>query len=156
MWLPMEEMLTGEVYFIRSNPDTTITTPGNAYSAITVTAYDVRDNSIFIDASRGYTVTGMVKPDFAAPGVNVYGAGKRNQFTTRSGTSVAAAVTSGAVVLMLEWAVVRGNYTLISNIDIKNIFIRGTKQDPGRTYPNREWGYGRLDLYQAFENFRVR
>lgn len=156
MWLPMREMMTGEVYFLRSNPDTTITAPGNAYNVMTVTAYDVKDNSIFVDASRGYTVTGRIKPDFAAPGVNVSGAGTRNQFITQSGTSVAAAVTSGAVALILEWAVVRGNYTLISNIDMKNTIIRGAQRDPGRTYPNREWGYGRLNLYDAFENFRIR
>lgn len=156
MWLPMREMMTGEVYFLRSNPDTTITTPGNAYNVMTVTAYDVKDNSIFVDASRGYTVTGRVKPDFAAPGVNVFGAGARNQFITQSGTSVAAALTSGAVALILEWAVVRGNYTSVSNTDMKNMIIRGAQRDPGRTYPNREWGYGRLNLYDAFENFRIR
>lgn len=156
MWLPMREMMTGEVYFLRSNPDTTITAPGNAYNVMTVTAYDVKDNSIFVDASRGYTVTGRIKPDFAAPGVNVAGAGTRDQLITQSGTSVAAAVTSGAVALILEWAVVRGNYTLISNIDMKNTIIRGAQRDPGRTYPNREWGYGRLNLYDAFENFRIR
>lgn len=156
MWLPMREMMTGEVYFLRSNPDTTITAPGNAYNVMTVTAYDVKDNSIFVDASRGYTVTGRIKPDFAAPGVNVAGAGTRDQLITQSGTSVAAAVTSGAVALILEWAVVRGNDTLISNIDMKNTIIRGAQRDPGRTYPNREWGYGRLNLYDAFENFRIR
>lgn len=156
MWLPMREMMTGEVYFLRSNPDTTITAPGNAYNVMTVTAYDVKDNSIFVDASRGYTVTGRVKPDFAAPGVNVLGAGARNQFITQSGTSVAAALTSGAVALLLEWAVVRGNYTSVSNTDMKNMIIRGAQRDPGRTYPNREWGYGRLNLYDAFENFRIR
>lgn len=156
MWLPMEELLTGEVYFLRSNPDTTITTPANGYTVMTVTAYDVSDNSIFIDASRGFTVTGTIKPDFAAPGVKVYGAGLRNQFVTKSGTSVAAAITSGAVALLLEWAVIRGNNTLINNVDMKNILIRGAQQDSGRTYPNREWGYGKLDLYQAFENIRVR
>ena len=156
MWLPMREMMTGEVFFLRSNPDITITAPGNANNVMTVTAYDVRDNSIFVDGSRGYTVTGRVKPDFAAPGVNVTGAGTRNQFITQSGTSIAAAITSGAVALMLEWAVVRGNYTLISNIDMKNTIIRGAQRDPGRTYPNREWGYGRLNLYDAFENFRIR
>lgn len=156
MWLPMRELMTGEVYFLRSNPDTTIVTPGAAYNPMTVTAYEVRDNSLFVDAGRGYTVTGRVKPDFAAPGVNVYGAGLRNQFVTQSGTSVAAAVAGGAAALLLEWAVVRGNYTLISSTDIKNILIRGAARDPGRTYPNREWGYGRLDLYQAFENFRIR
>ena len=156
MWLPIRELMTGEVYFLRSNPDTTITTPGNGYTVMTVTAYDANDNSIFIDASRGFTVTGMIKPDFAAPGVNVYGAGLRNQFVTKSGTSVAAAVTSGAVALLLEWAVARGNNTLINNLDMKNILIRGAQRDPGRTYPNREWGYGKLDLYQAFENIRVK
>ena len=156
MWLPMREMMTGEVYFIRSNPDTTITAPANAYVSMTVTAYNVRDNSIFVDASRGYTAAGRVKPDFAAPGVNVYGAGLRNQFITMSGTSVAAAVAGGAVALLLEWAVARGNDTLISNIDMKNIIIRGTQQDPGRTYPNQEWGYGRLNLYDALEKLRIR
>ena len=156
MWLPVRELMTGEVYFIRSNPDTTITVPGNSGNGMTVTAYDVRDNSLFIDAGRGYTVKGEVKPDFAAPGVDVYGAGKRNQFVTRSGTSVAAAVTGGAVALMLEWAVVQGNYTLINSVDIKNIIIRGAEQEPGRTYPNNEWGYGKLNLYDAFENLRVR
>lgn len=156
MWLPIRELMTGEVYFLRSNPDTTITTPGNGYTVMTVTAYDASDNSIFIDASRGFTVTGMIKPDFAAPGVNVYGAGLRNQFVTKSGTSVAAAVTSGAVALLLEWAVVRGNNTLINNLDMKNILIRGAQRDPGRIYPSREWGYGKLDLYQAFENIRVK
>ena len=156
MWLPIRELMTGEVYFLRSNPDTTITTPGNGYTVMTVTAYDASDNSIFIDASRGFTVTGMIKPDFAAPGVNVYGAGLRNQFVTKSGTSVAAAVTSGAVALLLEWAVARGNNTLINNLDMKNILIRGAQRDPGRIYPSREWGYGKLDLYQAFENIRVK
>lgn len=156
MWLPMRELMTGDVYFLRSNPDTTITAPGNSMSTMTTTAYNVRDNSLFLDAGRGYTVTGRVKPDFAAPGVNVYGAGLRNQFITMSGTSVAAAVTSGAVALILEWAVARGNDTYISNIDIKNMIIRGAARDPGRVYPNQEWGYGRLDLYQTFENVRIK
>ena len=149
MWLPIRELMTGEVYFLRSNPDTTITTPGNGYTVMTVTAYDASDNSIFIDASRGFTVTGMIKPDFAAPGVNVYGAGLRNQFVTKSGTSVAAAVTSGAVALLLEWAVARGNNTLINNLDMKNILIRGAQRDPGRTYPSREWGYGKINIYNT-------
>ena len=69
---------------------------------------------------------------------------------------MAAAVTSGAVALLLEWAVARGNNTLINNLDMKNILIRGAQRDPGRIYPSREWGYGKLDLYQAFENIRVK
>ena len=98
----------------------------------------------------------MIKPDIVAPGVNVFGAGVRNQFVTRSGTSVAAAVTAGGVALMLEWGIVRGNYTAISNIEIKNILIRGADRDSQRSYPDKAFGWGRLNLYQAFEDFRIR
>lgn len=156
MWLPMSEMVSGEVYFIRSNPDVTITVPANANIPMTVGAYNVKDNSIYLESSRGYTTNGFVKPDFVAPGVEVYGAAPKNRFITRSGTSSAAAITAGAVALLMEWAVVQGNYTAISNTDMKNMLIRGTDRDPNRVYPSREWGYGRLDLYQTFETFRIK
>lgn len=37
---------------------------------------------------------------------------------------------------------------------IKNMLIRGAGRNTDRTYPNREWGYGTLDVYQAFEVLR--
>lgn len=156
MWLPMKELLSGEVFFVRSNPDTTVTVPATTIVPISVGAYDVRDNSIYLRSGRGFTPNGLVKPDLVAPGVGVFGAGQRNQFTTRDGTSVAAAVTSGAVALVLEWGIVRGNYTTITNNEIKNVLIRGAARDSKRTYPDKAFGWGRLDLYQAFEDFRIR
>ncbi|MCI9174989.1 MAG: S8 family peptidase [Lachnospiraceae bacterium] len=156
MWLPVEELSTGEVFFVRSNPDTTITVPSTAIVPIAVGAYDVRDNSIYLRSGRGFTSNGWIKPDLVAPGVGVFGAGLNNQFTTRDGTSVAAAVTAGAVALMLEWGIVRGNYTAITSIEIKNVLIRGAARDSKRTYPDQSFGWGRLDLYQAFEDFRIR
>ena len=156
MWLPVTEMISGEVYFIRSNPDMTITVPANIIVPITAAAYDMRDNSIYINSGRGYTLSGFIKPDLAAPGVTVYGPKVGGGFETRSGTSVAAAITAGASALLMEWAAVRGNYTTISTTGLKNILLRGTDQDPYREYPNREWGYGRLNLYKAFQNFRQR
>lgn len=156
MWLPVEELSTGEVFFVRSNPDTTITVPSTAIVPIAVGAYDVRDNSIYLRSGRGFTSNGWIKPDLVAPGVGVFGAGLNNQFTTRDGTSVAAAITAGAVALMLEWGIVRGNYTAITSIEIKNVLIRGAARDSKRTYPDQSFGWGRLDLYQAFEDFRIR
>lgn len=155
MWLPMKEMVSGEVFFVRSNPDTTVTVPATSIVPISVGAYDVRDNSIYLRSGRGFTPNGLVKPDLVAPGVGVFGAGQRNQFTTRDGTSVAAAITSGAVALVLEWGIVRGNYTTITNNEIKNVLIRGAARDSKRIYPNKAFGWGRLDLYQAFEDFRI-
>ena len=90
MWLPVQELSTGEVIFVRSNPDTTVTVPSTAIVPIGVGAYDVRDNSIYLRSGRGFTVNGLVKPDLVAPGVGVFGAGLRGQFTTKDGTSARA------------------------------------------------------------------
>ncbi len=156
MWLPMRELLSGEVFFARPNPDTTLTVPSTAVVPISVGAYDPRDNSIYLRSGRGYTANGIAKPDLAAPGVEILGAGFRDQFDTRSGTSIAAAVTAGAVALMLEWGIVRGNYSEISSIEIKNMLIRGASRERQRAYPDKAFGWGRLDLYQVFEDFRIR
>lgn len=156
MWLPMGALLSGEVYFVRSNPDTTITVPSTAAVPMAVGAYDPRDDSIYLQSGRGFTPDGLVKPDFVAPGVDVFGVDPGNLFTTRTGTSAAAAVTAGAVALMLEWGIVRGNYTNISSIEIKNMLIRSAARDKKRSYPDKAFGWGRLDLYQAFEDYRIR
>lgn len=156
MWLPLEEFLTGEVFFVRSNPDTTITVPSGAVVPMSVGAYDVRDNSIYLRSGRGFAANGTIKPNFVAPGVEVFGAAPRDMFVTRSGTSAASAVTAGAVALMMEWGIVRGNYSAISGIDIKNMLIRSAERDPKRVYPDRAYGWGRLNLYRTFEEIRIR
>ena len=155
IWLPMREMMSGEVFFIRSNPDTTITAPANGQILITVGAYDARDGSLYINSGRGYTIDGRVKPDFTAPGVNVYGPAVRGGYQIRSGTSISAAITAGAGALFLEWAILYQNLPGINSVEAKNFFIRGAVRDSGRIYPNREWGYGKLDLYNAFDILRT-
>ncbi len=154
IWLPMEELMKGRVYFLQSNPDTTITVPANSRFPITVGGYNIANNSIFLDSGRGYTISGGVKPDLVAPAVEILGAGVQNQFVSRTGTCGAAAITTGAVALILEWALVRGNDTGITSGDIKSMLVRGAARDNERLYPNREWGYGRLDLYGALATLR--
>mgnify|MGYP002230131638 FL=1 len=95
-----------------------------------------------------------IKPDFVAPGVNVTGAAMRNQFTERTGSSVAVGITAGAVALMLEWIVYQLGESGIDSIQIRNLLVLGTDCKPGETYPNREWGYGALNLYDAFDAIR--
>lgn len=155
MWLPLEEFLTGEVFFVRSNPDTTLTVPSSAAAPMTVGAYDDRDNSIYLRSGRGFTANGLIKPDFAAPGVEVYGAAPGGIFVTRSGTSAATAVAAGGVALMLEWGIVRGNYSTMSGIAIKNSLIQSAERDAQRTYPDKAFGWGRLNVYQTFVDFRI-
>lgn len=155
VWLPLEEFLTGEVFFVRSNPDTTLTVPSSAAAPMTVGAYDAGDNSIYLRSGRGFTASGLIKPDFVAPGVEVYGAAPGGMFVTRSGTSAAAAVASGGVALMIEWGIVRGNYSTITGVAIKNSLIQSADRDPQRMYPDKAYGWGRMNVYKTFEDFRI-
>ena len=77
MWLPVTEFLTGETVFLRPDPNITVTTPGGAANAITVGAYNHRNQSLYLNSGRGYTRSNIVKPDIVAPGVSVYGPGMR-------------------------------------------------------------------------------
>lgn len=155
-WLPLEEFLTGEVFFVRSNPDTTLTVPSSAAAPMTVGAYDAGDNSIYLRSGRGFTASGLIKPDFVAPGVEVCGAAPGGMFVTRSGTSAATAVTSGGVALMMEWGIVRGNYSTMTGIAIKNSLIQSADRDAQRMYPDKAFGWGRMNVYKTFEEFRIR
>lgn len=160
MWLPPHNMISDETVFLSPNPYTTITGPGNAASPITVGAYNHLNNSIYIHSSRGYTAAGLVKPDLAAPGVNVSGpsiARRTNDsvpMTTKTGTSVAAAHVAGAAANLLGWGIVEGNNITMSEASIKAYLIRGARRNPALSYPNREWGYGALDLYETFLQLR--
>lgn len=154
MWLPVTEFLDGEVYFLQSNPDYTITEPGSTFSGMTVAFYNGDDNSIAIQSGRGYTRSGRIKPDFAAPGVNVIGATTRNQFATRTGSSIATGITAGAAALVMEWVVYRLQQKTIDSTQIRNLLVLGTEKRPNEVYPNQEWGYGRLNVYNTFETIR--
>lgn len=154
IWLPTSEFTEGELFFLRSNPETTITGPSGALSPMTVGGFNAADNSLYLDSGRGYNIYDQVKPDFLAPAVNVYGPDLHSHFTTKTGTGIAAAIAAGASAQMLEWGVVRGNQSTMNTVEIKNYFLVGADRDPGRTYPNREEGYGRLNIYQAFIKMR--
>ena len=74
--------------------------------------------------------------------------------TTRTGTSAAAAITAGAAANLLGWGIVEGNYPTMSEASVKSYLIRGAQRNPALTYPNREFGYVTLDLFQTFLRLR--
>lgn len=148
MWLPVSAFLESPVYFLSANPDTTLTVPGTARVPMTVGGYNDLSGALFLESGRGYTITGAIKPDFVAPAVEVMGAGGQEH----TGTSCSAAITAGAAAMFMEWAVVRGNVPAANTATVKSEFIRGAVEDAGRLYPNREWGYGKLNLAQTFLN----
>lgn len=154
IWLPLTEFQQGEVFFLRSNPETTLTEPSSATVPMSVGGYNVADNSLYLDSGRGFNIFNQAKPDFLAPAVEVYGPDLNRSYTTRTGTSVAAAIAAGASAQMMEWGVVQGNDSTLNTSKIKNYFLLGADREPGRGYPNPEEGYGRLNLYRAFLSMR--
>ena len=154
MWLPLTEFLTGEVFFLESDPYYTLTNPANTDSPVVVSYYNGTTGAVFQSSGRGYTRTGRLKPDITAPGVNVTGALPGDRFSSRTGSCISAAITSGAVALMLEWILDIQKVSGIDSFQIKSLLILGAVRPKTMEYPNREWGYGQLNLYNTFETMR--
>lgn len=146
MWLPITQFLASETYFLQPNPYTTLTEPAMAENVIAVSAYDADNNSFYFESGRGFSRNGRVRPDFAAPGVDV-----STLSGEQTGSSLAAAITAGAVAQLLEWTVVEQNNQFAESREIKNYLIRGAARNADTRYPNREWGYGRLDMEGVFK-----
>ena len=154
-WLPLKQFLSGDTYFLNSNPSTTLTEPGAAERVISVGAYNHITDASYAASGRGYTATGLVKPDFVAPGVDVYGVRAGGGYTTRTGTSVAAAHAAGAAALLLTWGVTAGNLPYMGTNEVKSVLIRGAKRENNTVYPNNIYGYGKMDVIEAFYKLRT-
>ncbi len=151
IWLPMGNMITSGTYFINADDNVTLLEPGTAALPITITAYDIANNNLYINAGRGYTRDGTIKPELAAPGVNYIAPNQNKEFVPYTGTGVAAAHTAGIVAMIFEWAVIKGNRPGLDTIKIKNYLVRGAIRDRKLTYPNRSWGYGIINVNSVFE-----
>lgn len=167
IWMPLRNFITDGTYFLQADPDTTICDPGNNMGVISVTYYDGERRGIAVEASRGYNRIGLLKPDFAAPGVNVLGPlpvignanmspAEREEFARygyQSGSSVAAAVTAGTAALLMEWGLVKRNDLSMDTVTVQKYLIQGANP-VGRETPNRLWGNGLLDLFGVFDFLR--
>lgn len=153
IWLPMEEMLSGEVVFLKPEPDTTLLSPSATDSVMSVAYYNGTENSVDINSGRGYTRNGRIKPDVASPGVAVTGALPGGRFAARSGSSISVAIAAGAAALLTEWIYYQTGRRA-DTVQVKNLFILGARQRRDMEYPNREWGYGTLDLYNTLQEIR--
>lgn len=150
IWLPISGFISDNTYFLQPNPDVTLTEPSYASSTLTVSTYQSSNDSIYIRSGRGFSRTGKKKPDLAAPGVDISTVGGE-----RTASCMAAAITGGALAQYMEWAVVRGNEPSFRMTDMKYYLYRGASRDSQLTYPNRLWGYGRLNIKSAFDAMRA-
>lgn len=155
MWMPLRQFLRPDTYFLRSEPNNTIVIPGNSNLAMTMTAYNHLNGSIYAEASRGYNARNQVKPDLAAPGVNITGPGLRDNFVRMSGTSVAAAHSAGMMALFLQWNVENYNIGVFFAAQIQSFFLNNAIRDSELEYPNTIWGYGIINIEKVFDELRI-
>ena len=109
---------------------------------LTVGATD-NNRNIASFSSRGPTRDGRVKPEIAAPGVNVLSTTPNNTYGIESGTSMASPLTAGTAALLSQlWS--RTFNTAAPPVALKTLLIAGA-QDVGNPGPDYTYGFGFLD-----------
>lgn len=150
VWLPSGPIITTNTYFLEATAEITVTNPGNANHPLTVTAYNQFNDSILIEASRGFSASGLPIPDIAAPGFQLTCPLPDQAYGSATGTGAAAAHVAGIQAMIMEWAILRGNYTTITGKDVNNLLIRGAYRNNLLVYPNPIWGYGQVNVMGSF------
>lgn len=143
LWLPGGGVLNENTRFLYPTAQTTQTIPSTARRVLSVGAYNSRYMSYADFSGRGYTrVTNEIKPDLAAPGVDITTTTPGGGYGSRTGTSFAAPFVTGAAALLMQWGIVEGNDPFLYGEKVKAYLRRGARPLLGGNYPNNEIGYG--------------
>lgn len=155
LWLPSGGMLNTETGFSYPSEIRTLTIPSTSSKVISVAAYDSHTDSVAVFSGRGYTAwTNQVKPDLAAPGVNIVAPSPGGGYVSKSGTSMAAPFVTGSATLMMEWGIGQGNDLFLYGEKLKAYLIKGARQIAAvREYPNPLLGWGVLCLRESLPVF---
>lgn len=154
LYLPSESVRNQGTRFFTPNPQVTLTIPSTAQKVVTVGAYDSVYESYADFSGRGYVypertlglvAAGAVKPDLAAPGVNITAPDTQGGYSIFTGTSFAAPFVTGSAALLMQWGIVMGNDPFLYGEKVKAYLRRGTRPLRGEAiYPNERVGFGAL------------
>jgi hypothetical protein len=154
----------GQLYVVaagNSGPTgSSIGSPGVAKNALTVgNVYDFSESSfdvgdVYVSSSRGPTGDGRMKPNVVAPGhwVQSARAGTTNQYSVKSGTSMAAPHVTGLAATMMEhYPVFKGRPHLVRAHLMASAILHDDTTTPGSNTSNGRniYGMGRVSGYMA-------
>ncbi len=126
--------------------------PGDFLNTYSAGAFDINNNIAGFSSRGPSAFGGEIKPNIAAPGVNVRSSVPGNGYANFNGTSMASPHVAGAVALM--WS---GAPTLIGDINATRVLLDDTAIDTfdaqcgGTADDNNVWGEGRLDAFAAVD-----
>ena len=132
----------------------TVGSPASYPQSYGTGSFDI-NNAIATTSSRGpapAAVGGEIKPDIAAPGVNIRSSWNNGAYNSISGTSMASPHTAGTVALM--WSAAP---SLIGDVALTRSILDQTAIDTsvltcgGTAANNNVWGEGRLDAFAAVD-----
>ena len=153
LWLPVTGLVDPGVRFFSPNTDTTLVIPSSADAIITTGTYDAFSGSMFRSSGRGYTRNNLIKPDFVSPGVNLTAPSPGGGYAPVTGSCAASALAAGATALVTQSGLDRDVPRYFTPREIKSLFHRGAVRSANYQYPNRESGYGILNVYGIYESF---
>lgn len=146
MWLTDSRALGSGTRFAQPTVDTTLTIPSTASNVIAVGAYDARLRTYASFSGRGWPDTTYdVRPDLAAPGVEITTTADGGGYVNATGTSFATPFVTGASALLMQWGIAQGNDPYLYGEKVRAYLRRGARQLPGfEQWPNNQLGYGTL------------
>jgi|Deesub1362B_J571_1020462.scaffolds.fasta_scaffold00270_19 subtilisin family serine protease len=136
-------------------------TPGNFPTVIGVGATDSNDD-IASFSSRGPAPNqspwndpqywprsdwNLIKPNISAPGVNIRSSMPGGSYGTMQGTSMACPHVAGAIAILFQ-----KNATLDFETVYSLLLDYARQPSQGAPYPNNDYGWGILNVYQSFLN----
>ncbi|TDC06244.1 peptidase [Nonomuraea longispora] len=130
---------------------TTSGSPGQYVMSYSAGGFDI-DNALYRNSSKGAGENGEIKPNIAAPAVNVRSSTPGNGYGTSTGTSMASPHVAATVALIWSAApALAGDVEAtrplldITAVDVDDTTCGGTAAD------NNVWGEGRLDTFAAVQ-----
>ncbi|MEG0775187.1 S8 family peptidase [Clostridium sp.] len=146
-WIPQSDLLYEGTQFLSPDPRTTLLTPCGASNIMSTSYYNQINNTVAQRSGKGFPFRASLEPIVTIGGFNLLTTGLNDTLILGTGGAMAGAILSGAVALILQWWVTEGNIGYIYSSQLRSILISSTVKDPGKSYPNIEWGFGKLSFY---------
>lgn len=147
LWMPSGNVLNADTGFLVPTVNETLTIPSTAMKPIAVAGYNSNTDSLAAFSGQGFVCCHLVKPDLAAPAVDIVSCAPGGGYTSKSGTSMACPFVTGSAALLMQFGIVDGNDPFLYGEKVKAYLIRGARPLVAyREYPNPEVGWGVLCL----------